>query len=116
MDDQPRTLDAGLPGGDVGGKGGVVDRLLAVGVGKDDGRRLAAQLHGRLGQGLPRQAGDDLAGGGAAGQIDLLDDRVFSNAFAGVGAKTGHDVDHAVGEAGPLSELCQLDGRRRRKL
>ncbi len=93
--------------GDVGG-------LVQVGVGADDQRRLAAQLHGHFLERGARGAGHDLlAGGGAAGEGDLLDARVLGQPAADFAAAAGQYVEHAVRQAGLGVDLGQLEGGQR---
>src|SRR5581483_6111335 len=70
------------------------DGLVEVGVVEDDGGRLAAQLEGDAPQALAAQRRDALAGGGAAGEADLVDVGVGDEVLAH-GPVGGDDVEHA---------------------
>ena len=70
--------------------------------------RLRLLLRGRL--------HDDLAGAAFAGKGDLVHVHVPRQGGAGRRAVAGHDVNHAVGEAGFLGQRRHAQGRQRRLL
>ena len=80
-------------------RGGDERDGVEVGVGEHEARRLPAELeHGRLR--VSAQVAEDLpGGGGAAGEADLLHERVADERLAGLGG-AGQHVDDTGGDAG----------------
>ncbi|KAL1835886.1 hypothetical protein VTK73DRAFT_5276 [Phialemonium thermophilum] len=105
---------ADLPGVEEGPERALHRRVVQVRVLPDDGRRLAAELQERRLQVLARQAADDAPHRRAAGEVDLLHERVGDESL-GDGRRAGGLVDdqvqHAGGEAGLLKH--RHDGPRR---
>lgn len=110
----PLHVDAAVGHADLArvvldGKGRVGDGLVEVGVGKDDGGRLAAQLENDLFQvGLGGRLLDLAAGGGGAGKGDDAHVEVGGQDGARGVAVARQDVEDAGGEAGGLDELGAL--------
>ena len=77
-----------------------------VGVVEDDGGGLAAELEGAAGDALAADRGDPAAGGGRAGEGDLVDARVAHQQLGDL-AVGGDDVEHAGGQADLLGDLGQ---------
>jgi hypothetical protein len=79
---------------------GAVGGPVQVGVGEDQARRLAAQLHGQALQVRRRGRHDGNAGAGLAGEGDAGHVRVRDKRGARHLADAVHQVEHAVGQAG----------------
>ena len=110
------TLDASLPGGHKRGKSAAVDRILQVGVGKDDNRSLAAQFGLQRSEVAAGLLGHRPAGLGAAGQVQLAQARVRGQGLAGAGAKTVNDVQDAGRQPSLQGNVADFSGGQRRPL
>ena len=91
------------------------DRLVEVGVGEHDVRRLAAELEVERGEPLRAGGGDLRAGRGRADERDVVDARVLDERRAGL-AVAGGDLDHPARDAGALGELGEPQRRDRGQL
>ena len=103
--------DAGLAGVAVFGDDRAFDRAVDIGVVEDEERRVAAELHRHL---LHRRGAfldQQLADLGRAGEGQLLHQRVGADLVADLAGRAGHDVDHALREAGLLGQ--HAPGERR---
>ncbi|MCY1520900.1 hypothetical protein D9M68_556950 [compost metagenome] len=108
------AVGADLAGAEEVGHHGDVGGAVEVGVFEDDQRRLAAQFHGHfLERGAGRAGHHLLAGGGAAGEGDFLDQRVLGQPLADFAAAAGEDVEHAVRHAGFGVDFRQLQHAQR---
>ncbi|TKW52316.1 hypothetical protein CTA1_3106 [Colletotrichum tanaceti] len=116
LDEDPRAGDAGLAAGDEGAESDAVDGHVDVGLLEDEQRRLAAQLGCVAGQVAADDGADGPAGGGAAGDVDLADERVLDEGPAGGGAVAGQHAEDAVGQAGPLEDGAEQQGGQGRQL
>jgi ParB family chromosome partitioning protein len=99
------------------GDQGALDSRVQVGVGEDDERRVAAELHRHPQQVLGALLHQRLAHLGRPGEGHLAQPRIRhqgTDRLAGAGA--GDDVEHAVGQAGLGQELRQPHRRQRRQL
>ena len=91
-------------------------RRVEVGIREDQLRGLAAEFECHLAELLPRQRGDGLAHGRAAGEGDLVDALVRCECRAGLGTETGHDVERPVGHARLGEQIGESQRRQRRIL
>ena len=91
-------------------------RGVEVGVGEDDGGRLAAELHRQALEERRRVAEDELAGAALAGERDERDIRVLHQRVAGFLAEPVDEVEHAVRQAGLLEDVGPERRRQRREL
>ena len=110
---QPRTGDAGLPGGGEDAGDHALHRVVDVGVRKHQLRRLAAEFERQSLEGLRRVARDVTARVLATGEGDLVDAGMRGQCLADIGAEAGDDVDDAGGEAGFLDETREFQRRGR---
>ena len=95
----------------------LVHRLIQIGVGEDEVRALAAALQPHLfGVRVRRVAQEPLAGLCRPGEGDDVDVVMTAQSLAGGRAQSGHDVQHAVGQARLDRELRQPNRRERRLL
>ena len=97
------------------GDDGVRHDLIEVDVVEDDGRRLAAELEMHALQRRRRRRHDALAGDGAAGEADLVDQRALDQRRAELRAVAGDDVEDARRQVALLDRLGdqQIDQRAR---
>jgi hypothetical protein len=103
-----------LAGGEERGVHGVLDGGVEVGIGQHDGGILAAhfQLNAQAAfGGFGMQPVADLAG---AREGDSLERRGFHQRPAELAAGSGHEIDHALRQAGFLQGLHQPPGAERR--
>ena len=107
-------FDGGAQLAAVGGLGGhdLAGGLLEVGVGFDDGRRLAAQLQRRLGDVDLRVLQYLATGADAAGEGDHADPWVSTHGLGG-GVVHAQDVDHPRRDLGRLDGPGNFEGRTR---
>ena len=115
VDVEPIRRGAGLAAvAELGGHG-AVDGSVEIGVGRDDERRVATQLHRTVDDafgGLAQQQSTDTGG---AGERDLADPAVIEpRADHGGGIGGGDDVDDAVGNSRLGQQLCDGNGGHRR--
>jgi hypothetical protein len=94
----------------------ALDRLPEVGVVEDDVGRLAAELERDRLQVARGELVDLAAAGVPAGESDVRRLGMDDQGFAHLGAETGHDVHHAVGETRLREELGELQHRGGREL
>ncbi len=111
FDDRAARGGAALAGREERGVEHAIDRDVEVGVGEHDGRVLAAhlELHAREALGAdPRDARADAIG---AGERDGAHRRVRDERRADAAARSGHEVEHALRDAGLLEDLDELHRR-----
>lgn len=88
--------------------------LFEVGIIEYDGWALTAKLKGDALQVRLRRSLHDLTpDNGTACEGHLANERMLGECLAGGGAKTLHDVEHAIGEAGLLDKLGEFERRER---
>ena len=88
--------------------GGAGGGAWQVGIGHDDGWRLAAQFEGDPGHRVHGNLADLLAHGGGAGKGQLIHQRVVGQCGAGGDARAGDHIEHAFGITGFQYQLRQL--------
>ncbi|MNG93219.1 hypothetical protein D3C79_521760 [compost metagenome] len=106
---QPRACAAHLALVEEDRRGRTGCGFLQVGVGHDDGRRLAAQFQGDAGHVVHGRLADQLADLGGAGEGQFVYAGVAAERGAGVQAGTGNHVEHAGWVAGLVDQLGQLE-------
>ncbi len=94
----------------------IIDGRLKVGIGKDDVRRLAAELEAHALEVADRRLEDFLARHCAARECDLVDARVRAHRCADRRARAEHEIRNAFRKADVLDEAEELDRRQRRDL
>ena len=107
-DEEALHRDAELPGVGEHGPYGALRRAVHVGVAQDEHRVLAAQLQRAADQPVGALAGDQPAGGGGAGEADVVggaDQRA-----ADLGAGPGHDLPQVGGDPRLLEQLRGQQG------
>ncbi len=113
--EKPVGRGAGLAAVAHLGQGRALDGGLQVGVLEDEERGIAAELH-RHAQHLIRRPGHEpaadlgRAGEGQLAQAGILDQRSGHRARG----RAGDDVQDPRGQACPLEDVCQREGRERR--
>ena len=112
-DKQPRAGNTGLARGAENAVEHARHRVVEVGVIKDDGRRLAAQLQRHRHHLVGGDMGDVLASAGAAGERHALDQRVAGQGVAQQRALAGQHADQALGQAGLFAQTGQAQGQQR---
>ena len=113
---QARAGRTDLPAVEKDGGSRAGCSLFQVGIGEHEHRRLATQLQRHLLEIAKRGLHDAFAGSGGAGERDLVDIVVRGQRGACARAKTGHDIDHAIGETRLLDQLAQPQCVQRRLL
>ena len=108
-DEQPLHRDAELAGVRERGADRALGGLLEVGVAEHQDRVLAAELERAADQPLGAALRDELAGGGRAGEADVVGAR--DQLGPDLGAGTGDDLPEVGREAGLLEQL----GREQRR-
>ncbi len=116
LDEDARPRAAVLPGVVEDGIGRRRGGRLDVCVGEDDVGRLAAQLQRHPLDRVGGPAGDPGADLGRPREGDLGDVGVLDQALAADRARSRHDVEHALGQAGLERDALELDRRQRREL
>ena len=111
---EARRRDAHLAGVAQLGAAGHLGGLGDVGVGRDDHRRVAAELHRHALHVLAGQRGELLADHRGAGEGDLADHRVRDQVLRDLGRVAVDQVDHAGRHAG-IGKGADQFGRRRRR-
>src|SRR5580700_4616170 len=106
---EPRAGGAALPHVEEDRARRAADRDIHVGIGKDDRRRLAAELERDFFQIAGRGLDDQFADLGRPGEGDLVDIRMGRERCPGSLAEPGQDVDDAVREAGFLDHWPRRD-------
>ncbi|MNJ22605.1 hypothetical protein D3C77_169780 [compost metagenome] len=93
--------------------GGTRGGLLQVGVGHDDGRRLAAQLQGHAGHVFHGRLADLLTDFGGTGEGQFVYAGVAGESGTGIQPGAGDYVEYAIRIAGFLHQFGQLQGGQR---
>ena len=75
-----------------------------VGIGKHDVGALAAEFEGQPLQAVACLPHDDLGGLAGAGEGHLVDAGMLHDRPPGGRPEAGHDIDHAIGDAGLLGQ------------
>ena len=96
--------------------GDAVNRVIEIGVGKHDRRRLAAKFERDALQVPGRSLDDELADFRRAGEGDLVDIGMVGECSARRLTESCHDVDDAIGNAGFGNQLAETQRRERRLL
>ena len=109
-DEQPLHRHAELAGVRERGADGALGRLLEVGVAEHEDRVLAAELERAADQPVGAPLRDELAGGGRAGEADVVGAR--DQLGADLGAGTRDDLPEVGREAGLLEQLGREQGRQ----
>ena len=95
LDEQARARRTGLPSVLEDGVGRSCRGEVEVGVGKDDVRRLAAELHHDRNDVLGGKLGDVHADLNRSGERQLIDIGMTRQSDPSLGASSGNDVDDA---------------------
>ena len=113
LDQQPRSGDAGLACGGEDAGNRSLDRVVHMGVVKDDIGRLAAEFHRHLLHVTCRSRIDRSPGHVRAGERHLGDSGVIDQRTTRLRAEPRYNVDHSR-RKNPVGDLHELQGRRRR--
>ena len=108
VDEDAFGRHADLTAMEEGAEGAGLRRARKVGVFEDDGGSFAAKFHQDRFERFAALLGDDAAGGGAAGEVYLLDEGVRDDCRgdgSGVGGAVEDYVEAAGGEAGFMEDL-----------
>ena len=116
LDEDPRAGRADLSLREVDAEHRADDRLVEVGVGEDDRRRLAAELERHALDRARARAHDRAARDGRAGERELVDVGVLGERGAGELAEARDHVEDARRSSGLQADPAQLEARERCEL